>query len=129
MAAKQIGPAGSCLNPEADLPNKEPMDGRKYLGLAGDVAQDVVYVRNTRFPNGYLHFPVEPLMRTVDKFFPQAVDGPLYIDEPVSKREIADCKRKAAAMKLEKLRYAYIAPEMTLEDILKQLEEDHRGVA
>lgn len=115
------------LRTTQELP--EPRDMKAYLGLSAEVAQDTIYTRNTRTPNGMVYFPTEPIMRTIDKFFIGAVGGPLYIDEPQTETDIKRCLRKVPMMKEQGHRYCYITPEMDLEEVLIQLEGDHRGVA
>lgn len=118
------------LTDKASMPKEQKgFDVKQYLGLSAQVAQDTTYIRNTRYPNAAKHFPVDPIMRTVDKYFRDAVGGPLYLDEPQTELDIARCKKKAEVMRIERLRYAYIAPDMELEDVLAQLEEGSRGVA
>ena len=123
VAASQL-PAQSIILNKASTPNKElpePRSRRSFLGMSADVAQDDHYIRNTRIPNSLKWFPVDPLLRTVDKYFPYAVGGPLYIDEPKSNAEIEQCLKKAEALKAEGARYAYIGPDMELDDVLVQL--------
>lgn len=118
--------------PQEGKPKEWPerKDVRELLGLSAEVAGDMFYIRNTRIPNAATHFPTDPLKRTVDKYFGDAKGGPLYIDEPVTESDIEICKEKAAAMAKEGVRYAYIAPDMELKDVLAQLEpEAERGVA
>lgn len=112
-----------------EKPLPEPRDMQEFLGLAAQVAKDTDYVRNTRWQNAMVHFPVDPLMRTVEKYFKHAKGGPLFVDTPQTLKEVEDCKVKAMAMAKEGLRYCYIAPEMELEDVTAQLEEKTLGLA
>lgn len=108
----------------------EPRNMMRFLGIAAEVAQDTTYIRNTRIPNPMKHFPNDPLKRTVDKYFRDAVGGPLYIDEPTTALDIKYCEEKAKVMRIERARYAYIAPDMDIGDVRAQLEtyESERGV-
>jgi hypothetical protein len=125
ITASQLPPTDTVDHKEVrqrDLP--EPKDPRIAAGLAGEIAQDFFYVRNSRIPNAVKHFPVDPLKRTVDKYFERAAGGPLYIDEPVTESEIKICQEKAKIMELERARYAYITQEMELDDVLRQFEKE-----
>lgn len=93
-----------------DQPRRPKFDRSAYLGIAGEISGDPIYVGHTRWPNGEKHFPIEPLLHTCSKFFPYAKGGALYIDEPEIEDDVTNCKRKAEAMKKEGLRYCYIPP-------------------
>jgi hypothetical protein len=107
---------------------KEPtsQENKEVLTIAGKIAKSPIYCRNYKIPNAIRHFPVEPLMRTVDKYFQFADGGPLWVDEPVSERDVINCRRKAEAMAKEKARYAYIEKDMTLNDVLGQLDSHQK---
>lgn len=124
---KNAAVAATQLPPQeltSEMP-KEPkgFNVEAYLGLSAKVAKSTVYYRNKKFKNADKHFPISPLMRTTDKYFPFAEGGELYIDEPQAEHEIKDCLKKAVAMKAEKIRYAYITPDFDLEDVMEQLQE------
>lgn len=85
-----------------------PYDVWAHLGASGEVAKSPVYYRNKKFKNAEKHFPHDPLMRTVDKYFPFAEGGELYIDEPETDEEIQALSKKASAIKSEGLRYIII---------------------
>jgi hypothetical protein len=103
--------------------------GEAEVTVAGQLAGGSLYCRNYKFKNALEHFPIDPQLRCVTKFFQFAKEGPLYVDELVSSkddeknraRELAIVKRKAAALKAEGLRYVYITKEMTLDDAKAQL--------
>lgn len=133
VAASQLAP--SELVDKSDMPpaEREPRDMREFLGLAAEIAQDTTYVRNSRWEGSREDFPHEPTLRTCDKYFKDAEGGPLYIDEPVTKADLANCKRKAEALRARGLRYVYIdrgprGIDPDIEDVMAQLE-DTRGVA
>jgi hypothetical protein len=113
IAATQI--KGSEIVVEKGKEQKQ-FDQRKYLGIAAEVAQDTVYMSNTRWDNAEKHFPVDPLLRTTDKYFPYAAGGALYIDQPSTAGEVRECKRKAEAMRKEGLRYCYVPPFLDVTD-------------
>jgi hypothetical protein len=128
IAAIQIPAAHNTeAQPREPMTEKETKD---LIGLAAEVAQDTMYIRNTHWDNAEEYFPVDPIFRTVDKFFPHAAGGPLYVDQPETDSDIEVCKRKAEAMVKEGLRYCYISKDMDLVDIIKQMNsEDSLGVA
>lgn len=105
---------------QRELP--DPIDRSALSGMGGEIAEDHFYVRNSRIPNAQSHFPVDPLKRTVDKYFEMAKGGPLYIDEPLTESDIKICQEKAVAMKKENARYAYITRDMDIEDVRKQID-------
>lgn len=103
-------------------------DAAAFLGLAAKLAQDTQYTGNWRIPNALKHFPTDPILRTVEKYFPYAVGGPIYIDEPTDDVELEQCQKKAIALHEEGMRYFIITREMhdmEEHDALEQL----RGVA
>jgi len=108
------------LNPVQDQSEKL----KELIGVAAEVAQSTIYCRNWKFKNADKHYPHEPLMRRVEKYFPYAVGGPLYVDEPVSKLDLAQCKVKALVMKKEGLRYVFIEKDAKLSDVLMQLSKE-----
>lgn len=111
VAAKLVPPSGSSGEPR----EKKGFDQRAYLGVAAEVAQDTVYMSHTRWTNADKHFPHDPLLRTVDRYFPHAVGGPLHVDQPTTAQDVENCKRKAEAMKSEGLRYCYVPPSTDVE--------------
>lgn len=127
VAAAVSGPKGLTSDKaEARLLNGRQRDQRtpeERIGLAAKVAENTLHVRNWKFKNADRHFPHEPLLRRVDKYFGQAKGGPLYVDEPVSDLDVNHCKRKAVVMASEGLRYCYLTKDMNLSDALKQLEK------
>jgi hypothetical protein len=94
---------------------------REYIGPAAKIAKSDMYTGNWKFKNANEHFPHEPLLRTVDQFFPYAKGGPLYVDRPSNKKEIDACLRKAAVFKKEGLRYVFIHPDRDMYENLMQL--------
>jgi len=106
-------------------PERDPMiwkrDASDSITIAGKLAGGTLYCRNFKFRNAAKHFPIEPLMRKVDKFFQFAPGGALYVDEPKDKSEVEKCLRKVKVMRHEGLRYVYITKEMTLREAQEQL--------
>jgi hypothetical protein len=92
------------------------------LGLSAVIAEDTVCNRNWPWRNARKHFETEPLMRTVDKFYPWAKEGPLYVDEPETEGDEKNCARKRAALESEGCRYIVITKDMTEEQARAQLK-------
>jgi len=91
--------------------------------IADQIAQDKTIVNmNQYLPELQERFPKNPRLWTTTKCFPFAVSGPLYVDEPQHDYEIAQCLEKAVAMKAIGRRYIFIAPLMTIEEVVGQLE-------
>lgn len=120
VAAKVLKPAE--ISSEAKPTEREPRNMEQYLGLAAQVAESTIYCGNWKFKNAEKHFPHDPLLRTVDKFFPYAKGGALFVDEPRSKRDEEHCQRKAKAIHEEGQRYVYLLSEMNLDEAMQQLE-------
>lgn len=85
------------------------------------LAQDKMYYVNYRWRNTDQFNPDRKYFY-VDKYYPFAVGGPLFIDEPHHKDEFARCEKKAIEMRELKLRYIYVIPEKPIEELLNQLE-------
>lgn len=90
------------------ISEKGTFNHEQYLGVTAKIAGTTICNRNWKFKNCDKHFPVEPLLRTVDKYYPGAKGGPLYADEPVTEEDEKDCVRKAKALKSEGLRYIWV---------------------
>jgi len=67
-------------------------------------------------------FPEKAYLWIVEKFYPYAQCGPLYVDEPIKEWELKECAEKIPLMKALGLRYVVIKPHMTLFEALEQLE-------
>lgn len=111
---------------DAGKPNKaiKVAERRKeHTCLADQVAQNITLVYINKLVEGLKkEFPTNSRMWCVRKYFPMAAHGELYVDEPSLQTEIAECLEKAVAMKKLGLRYIFIAPEMSIEEIVGQLE-------
>lgn len=96
-------------------------DKESILTISERVAQSSIYNRNWPIKNARMHFETEPLMRTVDKYYPHAKGGPLLVDEPETDRDAVMCERKRAVCRTEKLRYIVIKKDMTENEAMDQL--------
>ena len=59
----------------------------------------------------------------VNKMYPYAKGGELFIDEPESEEELIVCEKKLELLNKLGVRYLVIKPRTTLEENLLQLEE------
>jgi len=85
---------------------------RSFDGIAETIAQDKFFQRNHIWPGSKQAFPFQPKMQTVDKYFPYAEGGPLFIDEPTRKEDLKEFSPKIEAMKKLGHRYLLIKPGM-----------------
>lgn len=122
ISAKYVKGKDSTL----DKPSREPRDPWSHLGLAAKIANSITCYRNKKFENADKYYPYNPAARTCDLFFPYAKVNEsvmeLYLDQPENDDQVASCIEKSQYMRKEGLKYAYIAAEMDIEDVLLQLE-------
>ena len=81
-----------------------------------------VCFRNYPYPGRMEAFGSLPEFQTVDKYYPLAKGGPLFVDEPQDEGDIEICKKKAAAIRKHGGRYLYITQTTDLFEVMKQLE-------
>ena len=103
-------------------------DARQNLrSRAERLAGDHLCVMNWRFPEAADHFPVEPWMRSVTKYFRDAVGGPLAIDEPEAGYQLDRARiREPILRKLGKkygFRYVILEPNKHESDDIMELEK------
>lgn len=95
----------------------------EHVCLADQIAQNKTIVElNKNIPGLKAAFPNQPRMWYASKCFPFAVGGILFVDEPQQSYEIALCLEKAIALKKLNVRYIFVAPRMTIEEVVGQLE-------
>jgi hypothetical protein len=94
----------------------------KQHAVARELAASDVVLRNWKWPDADQDFPYEPQLRTVEKYYPLAKDGPLLVDEPSTESEMQDCERKRAAISRRGLRYVAIGARTDVIDAAQQLE-------
>lgn len=96
----------------------------------GRVSPDDIYenvtktkfcIKNYRFPDADILYPLEPGMRTVGKYFPIAECGPLYIDEPMRDDEKKECEKKRKHFEDRKLKYLVIDGNTDMISVMEQL--------
>jgi hypothetical protein len=91
--------------------------------LSEQIAGDTICYLNKYF-TGYKEAFPEPQdvgLRTVDKYFPFAEGGPLYVDEHRGVTELRDLDRKKEVMKSLGFRYVILKPGMSLIDAYEAL--------
>ena len=70
-----------------------------------------------------VQYPDKAYLWHIEKYYPYAEGGPLYIDEPVKEWELQECAEKVPLMKKLGLRYVVLKPHMTMFEALEQLGE------
>jgi hypothetical protein len=100
--------------------NKARFREVQFSSLAEKIAGDKLYYKNYYYPGGRESF-METRGQTVDKFFPYAEGGPLFVDE-VSRLENPELFEKKTKM-MEHLGHRYVAilPGMSELDIRERL--------
>jgi hypothetical protein len=100
--------AGQKKQPEHDLAKWEAR--LELRSRAERLAGDRICLMNWKFPEAADHFPVEPWMRTVTKYFRDAVGGPLAIDEPELPYQVERAERRRPILKElgEKYGFRYV---------------------
>jgi len=76
----------------------------QFVTLAEQVAKSTVYYLNHRIPDAEKYYPIDTDSRFVSKFFPYAVNGPLYVDEPRTEAQMLKSYEKQKLLKKLKLR-------------------------
>lgn len=89
------------------------------------IAQDKLIILNVKYPGADEDYPhvQHALFRFVSKVFPNAVGGPLYVDEPRNPNEIHRAYDRHEKMKERNLRHVVVEKDTTFEHMLEQLGE------
>lgn len=93
----------------------------QFKSLAEKIARDQLFYRNHYYPGGREAFAFNIRGATVDKYFPYAEGGPLFIDEVLRTEDQELFKKKTEIMKSLGHRYVAIMPGMTELDITERL--------
>jgi hypothetical protein len=96
--------------------------------LVNDIAKSAYVVRNLNFPESKIAFQFSPEHQTIDRYFPLADGGPLYVDTSIDTKkdtdknfiEATDVKRKI--MKRHKLRYLVLFKDSDMVEVEQQLQ-------
>ena len=96
--------------------------------LAEQIAESDVFFKNWQFPNAREAFPVEPTMRSVDRYFPYAKDlegkpSPICFDICNTREEVTRSKRKIEAMKKAGIRFLILEKGMDFNTAMQALGE------
>lgn len=94
---------------------------QEFQSRAEEIAKSTIYYRNYYYTKE--HFKHDESLRRVDKYFPHASGGPLYVDEPSGPSDFNRTKIKESLMKEIKFRYLIIEENDTLFDLLQKLGE------
>lgn len=89
------------------------------------LAQDNLVIRNVKYPGADEDYPFDQyaLFRFVSKIYPNAVGGPLYVDEPKNDVEIHRAYERHEKMKKRNLRHVIVESDTTFDHLLEQLGE------
>lgn len=93
----------------------------QFMSLAEKIANDQLYYRNYYYPGGRESFPEQKALQYVDKFFPYAEGGPLFIDEVSRTDDMEKVTLKEQRMQTLGHRYVAILPGMTELDIRERI--------
>jgi len=96
--------------------------GRNRLkNMIENISGDKFCYINFYYPGGRDHFPENEKLWRVDRYYPNAVGGPLFVDEPRFEYEIQNCKLKSGVMKEMGHRYIICLPQSTEIQLMEQI--------
>lgn len=115
---REITPQTESKNVSAVLERR-----RDLLSLTDRLAGDRFYYRNHYYAGGDAAFPGRDneKLRRVDKYYPNAQGGPLFIDEPRFPSEIALCEKKKAILESQGVRYMILDRNIPEDQLLERL--------
>jgi hypothetical protein len=90
--------------------------------LSDEIAKSRMIIRNVAYKGAREAFPYEPQHQTVERFFPLAEGGPLYVDMAMDPEAEAACQRKLKVMRENKSRYLILRKDIDIFDAMKQLQ-------
>ena len=90
-------------------------------GIPNQLAEHFIYFKNDRVEALLKAFPYDSDMVQCDRYYPNASQGPLWIDTPADRHHEAVFQKKAKVMKESGLRYAYILPGETIEAVRSRM--------
>lgn len=94
---------------------------QKLKSLSDTIAQDTLFYKNHYYPGGREVFADKKELQSVDKFYPYADGGPLFVDECSRDFELPIYLEKEKVMKKLGLRYLLIKPGMTELEAIEAL--------
>jgi hypothetical protein len=89
--------------------------------IVEQITKSKITFKNWKYPDAEKLFPNQPIMRTVDKYYPMAEGGPLFMDEPMYEDDLQICQKKAEFLKKNGHRYVYLTKTTTIHDVAQQL--------
>lgn len=109
------------LNKQAQLREVKIPQRKNLTSLAEKIANDTLFYRNHYYPGGKESFANNKALQTVDKYFPYAEGGPLFVDELSRLDSVKNYEAKKEVMKKLGHRYVAITPGMDENDIREVL--------
>lgn len=121
---------------EGIAPPKDPIDPpshrrrvaqleteRQYVQPLERITRGTVVIRNVKFPGADAAYPdvLDALFRFVSSYYPYAVGGPLYVDEPKNEKEVHRAYERQKVMKKLNHRYVIVEKDTCYEDLMDQL--------
>lgn len=100
--------------------DRDHTEGKK--SRAEMVAGDFEYVQNKFVKELQSLYPTEPWRWHCDYYFPHALGGPLWLDEPHSIDDLAALESKQKFLRQAGYRYLVLSPLKTTYDDIKELE-------
>lgn len=94
-----------------------------YLYPIERLTQGSVVIRQVKFPGADTAYPdvTQALFRFVSAYYPYAVGGPLYVDEPRNEKEVYRAYERQKVLKKLNLRHVILDKDTSYEDLLEQL--------
>lgn len=120
-----VGKRGKKVQPTLDVDQPTPTVSERgsYRSLAEEIAQSKYFERNKFVQVLKEKFPHQANLWTIDRFFPYAKGGPLFVEEPTYKHEMAESKLKRDALMGQPGRFLIIEAGMQHADVMHQLAE------
>lgn len=90
--------------------------------IAQEVAEDKFHYVNYYVPELKKMYPQHPKLWHVDKYFPNAKCGRLFVDEPQFEYQHEECAQKKTVMKEFRLKYAVLTKDTDIDLLRYELE-------
>ena len=109
--------------PEVNFLDAEPKSGDRVseMKLLQEIVKYPMCIRNRSYPEAKETFPFQPELQTIDRFFPLAACGELYVDRAEDESDVKACEIKRKVMKKHKLRYLVIRTDMKTGEVLTDM--------
>lgn len=95
-----------------------------FVTVSDQIAESKIFYRNWKWPKCYEVFPnsLHAAKRFVTKYYPNAVGGPLYVDEPRTPKEKQDALEKQKILRKQGIRHIIVDGETDYFKALEQLD-------